>query len=212
MNSQSQKRPTRAQKSAAKRAQILRAAARLIGERGYDNVTVRDISAAASCSKTAIYDFFGSKEGLLSSLTNDIAVDLSQSLHAFHMSNVSVEDTLLRYAKLALTLILDDRHIAIVRATVGSAWTHPEIGPAYYEVGALTAQRALAQYFELHTAAGELSIEDPEWAAHEFQGLLFWERVVAQLVGARRSPDACEIDEQAQKAVEAFLRRYSVKR
>jgi AcrR family transcriptional regulator len=195
-------------KAAAKRALILGVAARLIAQRGFEDVTLEEICAAASCSKTAIYRFFGNKEGLLSALTNDIAVELSQTLHAFHLRDMSIEESLLRYARLALSLILNDRHIAVVRATIASAWKHDKIGPKYYEVGALTAQRALAQYFELHTKSGEVLVPDPQWAAHEFQGLLFWERMVAQLVGARQAPSEAEIEDQATKAVAAFLRRY----
>jgi AcrR family transcriptional regulator len=199
---------TKKEKATAKRKVILKVAADLITQRGYDNTGLKEICEKASCSKSAIYEYFNNKEGLLAALTEDIAVDLSQTLHSFHIQHLSVEETLLRYSKLALKLILDERHIAIVRATISAYWNHPELGPTYYQVGARTAQTALAQYFELHNKSGELEISDPDWAAHEFQGILFWERMMAQVVGAKRSPTEEEIEYQAHMTVDTFMRSY----
>lgn len=206
-----QQKKVKSEKAAAKRAVILAVTADLISERGYDATSLKDICEKASCSKSAIYEFFDNKEGLLAALTEDIAVDLSQTLQAFHMQHLSVEESLLRYSRMALKLILDDRHIAIVRATISCVWKYPDLGPTYYQVGAHTAQLALAQYFELHTISGELNVSDPEWTAREFQGILFWERMMAQIVGARTSPTDVEIEYHARMTVDTFMRSYSTK-
>ena len=194
--------------SEAKRAEILAAAADLIIERGYDGTNLDAICERAACSKTSIYHYFGNKEGLLTALTEDIALDLSQALHAFYLQHLSVDDALRRYARLALRQILDERHIAIVRATISAVWKYPQLGPAYYEVGALTAQSALAQYFETQTREGVLDIADATAAAKEFQGLLLWDRMLAQIVGARSRPEDAEIEAAADAAVATFLGRY----
>lgn len=194
----------------AKRTAILSAAADLIVERGYDGTNLDEICERATCSKTSIYHYFGNKEGVLSALTEEIAVDLSQALHAFHLQHVTVEEALRRYARLALRLILDEKHIAIVRAAISAAWKYPQIGRAYYEVGALTAQSALTQYFEAQTHAGALAISDWAGAAKEFQGSLLWDRMLAQIVGAHGRPVDAEIEAAADAAVEAFLKRYSL--
>ncbi len=191
-----------------KRAAILAAAADLIIERGYDGTNLDAICERAACSKSSIYVYFGNKEGLLAVLTEDIALGLSQALHAFHLQHLSVEDALQRYARLSLKLILNERHIAIVRATISTVWKHPQLGPAYYEVGTLTAQSALAQYFEVQSKIGVLDVPDPRWAAKEFQGMLLWDRMLAQIVGARSSPGEAEIEAQADAAVAVFLGHY----
>ena len=200
--------PTTAPKTDAKRARILDAATDLIIENGYDGTNLEQICERAACSKTSIYDLFGNKEGLLAALTEDIAVDLSRALHTFHMQHLSVEDTLRRYARMALSMILDERHIAIVRATISAVWKHPGLGPAYYEVGALTAQAALAQYFRTQTGLGVLAIAEPERAAREFQGMLLWDRMLAQVVGAKSTPTREEIEREADLAVDDFLARH----
>jgi len=203
--------PAMTARAAARRAGILAAAAELITEHGFEGTTLDAVCERAACSKTAIYELFGGKTGLLAALSEDIAVELSQALHAFHMQELSPRETLLRYSRLALAKILAGKHIAVVRATIAAASSDPAIGPAYYRVGALTAQAALAQYFREQTRAGALEVADPEWAAHELQGLLFWERMLAQIVGAAAPPGAEEIARHSEQAVEAFMQRYGVK-
>lgn len=193
-----------------KRNQIKAAATDLMVELGYENMSLDAICERASCSKSAIYEHFGNKQGLLAALTEDVALELSQSLHAFYLQELSVEDTLLLYAELALTRILNDKHIAVVRATISSLPHDPGIGPTYYRVGARTAQAALEQYFSAQVIAGTLVLGDPQWAAHEFQGLLFWERLVAQIVGAMQAPTEAEIKTHTRQVVDTFLRRYRV--
>ena len=192
-----------------KRSAILAAATDLIVERGYAGTSLDAIVERAACSKTAIYELFDSKEGLLSALTEDIALEISQALHAFQLQHLDVSQALLRYARLALQLILNERHIAIVRATFAAVWKHPQLGVAYYEVGLATAQVALARYFQEQHKAGTLSVADPAQAAKQFQGLLFMERLVAQTAGAIAAPSPVEIEAQADAAVSAFLAIYS---
>ncbi len=196
------------QKAVDKRALILDVAADLIIEQGYDGTNLDAICERAACSKSSIYEFFGNKEGLLAALTEDIAVELSRALHAFHLQHLSVEETLRRYARLALELMLTERHIAIVRAVISSVWKYPQLGPVYYEVGARTGQAALKQYIHAHVESGDLLVEDPAWAAEEFQAMLLWDRFLGQIVGAKSNPTRAEIEHHADRAVDAFLAQY----
>lgn len=211
INTQSKPRKTaKANKSLAKREAIKLAATVLMIELGYEDTSLEAICQRASCSKSAIYQYFGNKQGLLAALTEDVALEISQALHAFHLQELDIAEALLMYAKLALAKILNDKHVAVVRATISSLSQYPELGPTYYQVGAKTAQTALTQYFSAKKASSMLDVDDPEWAAHEFQGLLFWERLVAQVVGAQQAPNDSEIEEHAKKVVDTFLKRYRV--
>jgi TetR/AcrR family transcriptional repressor of mexJK operon len=204
------RKTAKSHKSLAKREAIKQAASELMIEVGYEDTNLEAICQRASCSKSAIYQYFGNKQGLLAALTEDVALEISQALHAFHLRELDVAEALLMYSKLALSKILNDKHIAVVRATISSLGRYPELGPTYYQVGAKTAQAALAQYFSAKKASNILDVDDPEWAAHEFQGLLFWERLVAQVVGAQQAPSEREIEEHAKKVVDTFLKRYRV--
>lgn len=199
----------RVAKSRQKREQIKLAAMDLILDLGYEAASLELICKRAGCSKTAIYEHFTNKEGLLAALTEDAALELSEALHAFHLQGLSVEETLLHYAELVLRRILEERHVAIVRSTIAALHKYPELGPTYYRVGGRTGKAGLTRYFAIQAAEGHLEISDPEWAADEFQGILFWERLLAQIVGARQAPDENEIKEHARRVVGSFLRRYN---
>lgn len=60
----------------ARRTEILRIAADLFAERGFANVTVDDIGAAAGVSGPALYHHFAGKEALL----GEMLIDISQYL------------------------------------------------------------------------------------------------------------------------------------
>ena len=55
----------------SKRAEILRSFTELVAERGYDEVSVRDVAEALEISKGTILHHFGSKEAILEQINND---------------------------------------------------------------------------------------------------------------------------------------------
>jgi AcrR family transcriptional regulator len=69
---------TREQAKAARRAELLAAAARLMGERGFAGVRLEDIGAAAGVSGPAMYRHFAGKQDVLSALL----VGISERLYA----------------------------------------------------------------------------------------------------------------------------------
>ncbi|AZG45272.1 TetR/AcrR family transcriptional regulator [Gordonia insulae] len=70
-------RTRRGQAKAARRAELLEAAARLMAERGFAAVTLEDIGRAVGVSGPAMYRHFSSKIDLL----DQMLVDISQRLH-----------------------------------------------------------------------------------------------------------------------------------
>jgi AcrR family transcriptional regulator len=60
--------PVRRRDSAATRAALLDAAAKLFAERGYDRTTVRDIAAEAGVNQALLFRYFGSKDALFASV------------------------------------------------------------------------------------------------------------------------------------------------
>jgi TetR/AcrR family transcriptional regulator, cholesterol catabolism regulator len=55
----------------SKRNEILRCFTELVAERGYDEVSVRDVAEALAISKGTILHHFGSKEAILEQINND---------------------------------------------------------------------------------------------------------------------------------------------
>lgn len=199
---------TRAERTAAKRRALLAAAADLIIERGYDDASLDAVVERARCSKSAVYELFGNKEGLLNALTEELIDELAAEFESFDAEGLDARSVLCKIGRLGLEQALNDRHIAIARATIAATWRHPDIGERYFEVHALRMRTRLARFLAERSAAGELVIDDYERAAREFQSLLFYERFVARVTGAAAAPSEAEIETLTRRAVDAFLALY----
>jgi AcrR family transcriptional regulator len=65
------RRRTQAERRADTRARLLAAARRTFAERGYHASSAERVSEQAGCTKGALYDHFGSKEGLFLALLDE---------------------------------------------------------------------------------------------------------------------------------------------
>lgn len=70
------------ERAKATRRALVRTAARLWGERGFDDVTVEEICSAAGVGRTTFYLHFASKEELLSGLAAGTAAGVEEALVA----------------------------------------------------------------------------------------------------------------------------------
>lgn len=82
------------------KAKIFQAAARLFAEKGYNGVSMREISESTGLSKPTIYYYFGSKEGIYSSL---VEVGLHHNLEQFQRiidTNIPVKQKIIEIVKI----------------------------------------------------------------------------------------------------------------
>ena len=190
------------------REKILLVAESLIIEKGYRSTSLDEVVEKAGCSKSAVYEYFGGKEGLLSALAVELVTTLSRELEVLSHTTDDVTDALKSYAVRAMTLILTERHMSIVRSVVAEVWHAPALGHSYYRLGPALAQERLADYLQRQADAGQLDIEDASQAAVHFYGLMLWDKWNAMVVGGRKSLSKAEIEEDAKLAVHAFMRLY----
>lgn len=61
---------------------ILAAASQLFAQRGFENVTIREIAKSVGCSHTTIYIYFKDKEALLHQLSMEPLTDLRRQMEA----------------------------------------------------------------------------------------------------------------------------------
>lgn len=190
------------------REKILSAAETLIIEQGYRGTSLDAVVEKAGCSKTAVYDYFGGKEGLLSALSVEVVGTLSSELDAISHSSEDISSTLEAYAAKAMGLILSERHMSIVRSLIAEVWHAPNLGHSYYRLGPRLAQERLAEYLEKQNEAGRLDTPDAAAAATHFFGLMLWDKWNAMVVGAKPALTRNEIGEEARIVVAAFMRLY----
>jgi AcrR family transcriptional regulator len=74
----------RSARRARTRAQLLDAAARVYGRRGFDGATLDEVAEEAGFTKGAVYDHFGSKENLLIALLDEhLAAQIAEQISLF---------------------------------------------------------------------------------------------------------------------------------
>lgn len=194
--------------SPGRREKILKAASELIVKNGYRGTSLDAVVERAGCSKSAIYEYFGSKEGLLAALTEDIVHELSLTLFRYSHSELDVEAALAGYAQKAMELVLDERHVSVIRVIVSEVWQFPKLGYSYYQLGPKAVQRQFADFLEITARSGSLDIDDPAEASRVFWAILLWDTLHGRLVGAVEPLAGDQIAVLARRAVDQFMRLY----
>ncbi len=199
-------------KKAETRAAILEAAKRLFREHGFDATRVRDIALAARVSDQTVFNYFPSKEALLSQLAIDWYAGTAAWLAAEREALEAVPDLerFLSSLRAALNWAQEDRDLLRLiapRALIVHATASP--GPETPQATALVQQfesnqRTLREIFESFQKAGLLRDDvDPDFIAESygalFQGVLInW--------AMRPEPSEEGLGDRVARALEVWFR------
>lgn len=92
------------------REHVLRAAAQLFAERGFDAVSVREIVQAAGVTKPALYYHFGSKEGLALAIMRDFMQAADRVREEAFREDGDIRNALVRHCNGMLALAAQRKH------------------------------------------------------------------------------------------------------
>lgn len=81
------------------KATIFRAAARLFAEKGYNGVSMREISELSRVTKPTIYYYFGNKEGIYKALIKEALTYHTEDLKKISKLNIPVKQKLVELMK-----------------------------------------------------------------------------------------------------------------
>lgn len=194
--------------SAGRREKILKAASELIVKKGYRGTSLDAVVERAGCSKSAIYEYFGSKDGMLAALSEDIVHELSLTLFRYSNSDLRLADALQDYARTAVELVLDERYVAVIRVIISEVWQSPKLGYTYYQLGPKAVQRQFADFLEIGARGGEIEIDDSADASRTFWAILMWDSLHGRLVGALDPPSKDRAEVLAKRTVEKFMQLF----
>ena len=190
-----------------RRRAMIEAAYSLFIERGYGSVSVDDIIRVSKGSKSSLYKFFGSKEGILKAVVESLADDMLREIHLEFPSGKTPREALNRIGMVLVDLALSENAINQHRHAVSHARVFPDVAKLWYESGPKRTFDGLADFLEKETAAGRLRIADPGRAALLFAGMIIFHENMRLLVGLPRSKKS-ELKEMVSEAVEVFLAAY----
>lgn len=150
----------RERRRAARKAQILKAAATVFSEKGYERATTREIADTADVSEGTLYNYFGSKRDLLLGLSQEFADETVKAITDVQAE--SVEDM--------MTQILASRFRHVQQRHMFTLILHearldPEIHQYVMEKSLSRIRREAEQRIQALIAAGILRPVNPAIAA-----------------------------------------------
>lgn len=191
-----------------RREVIMDAAWDLFLKKGYAAVSVDEIIGRSGGSKSTVYDFFGSKEGLFLELVSSVNEQILSKMKMPETSGQSTREALTLISHAIMSQILSEKAIEIYRLSVSESKRFPRIGKLFFEAGPGQTQRNVAEYIEKESAAGRLKVKNPRRAAEFLLGMLLINDHIAMSLGCVGLPSEARIGEVIEEAVDVFLAAY----
>jgi AcrR family transcriptional regulator len=147
-----EKKGLRERQKATRRARILEVARKKFQDAGYSNVTVEDIAADSEVSSVTVYNYFGSKAGLLLALVGKSDLILIRKLdECAKTEHQSLADAVLEYGGIlrehAMIYLQKPTWREVVSSSISEG--NREFGKTYRELDGVLIQKMQAMIVEL---------------------------------------------------------------
>jgi len=190
---------------AAKSEAILDAASEVLGERGLA-APMEEIARRAKVSKQTVYNHYGSKADLVRALVERRVARITAPLREAGAEQ-RPEETLKAYACTLLSVV-NNKNYALMRVTIQSAGAMPDLAREVFEAGPKHSRAQLAEFLELETRAGRMTVLNPLQAAEFFGGMVLGHRQTKALLNLAPDMTEDEIEASAAEAARIFMRAY----
>lgn len=191
----------------ARRELILDVAQEVFLEEGFANASMSTIAARLGGSKGTLYNYFKSKDELFVAYVERRCL-WQDELFASPPDDETPEQTLRRIGRAYLTRVLTDFNLRNFRLIASEAERWPEIGRTLYDSGPRRGAERVAELLVGMAQAGNLELDDPLDAAHQFLGLVQNRYFKARLLNAIPELSQKQIEDEAELASRTFLRAF----
>ena len=193
-------RPTREEAERRHRS-LLATAFRLFLEKGWDGVSVEEISRQSGVAKGFIYARYTDKGALFVEAIERLMADAIGTLHLADPLPDDVEQGLYAFGRKLLDLVLQPEALAFHRQFIADAGRFPELAKLFVERNRLLDK--IIEVLRTYADRGAIKLSDPRTMAEHFAILVVGiPRMLALLVG--REPPA-EEERRLRAAVRLFL-------
>ncbi|KHN54619.1 TetR/AcrR family transcriptional regulator [Pectobacterium fontis] len=160
----------------ARREAIVKTAAQLFQEMGYERATMNELAKRVGGSKATLYGYFSTKDELFTAVVREHAtMHLSEATAELMMDvleSVTLDAQLTRFGERILYVLTNDSSaMAIYRMVVAEAG-HSDIGSLFYESGPKENVDKLSELMAAAMARQELKPGSPRLRAVQFLSLL----------------------------------------
>lgn len=155
----------------AKRRAIVEAASRRFFDKGFAATSIEQVAADASVSKVTIYNHFGDKRALFAASVERECAKMAGYFNIEEMPEGSIRDRLMVIGEAMFEFLSRPEMIQFDRRIAAETEHEPAIGLAFLEAGPWRMKAAFSEFLAHESAAGELTIPDPQLAAEQFVSL-----------------------------------------
>jgi AcrR family transcriptional regulator len=189
----------------ARREAILEVAGEVFMREGFAAASMSEIAARLGGSKGTLYNYFRSKDELFTAYVQRHCIVQSMAMFDLASDELDIEQALTALGVAYLNFVLSDFAQINYRVIIAEAPRNPEIGRTFYETGPMNGARRLADLLAKAAARGDLKLDDPLRAAHQFIGLCQNRLMKARQCNYMPEPTAEETASEVAAAVETFL-------
>ena len=195
----------RRKRTAIKREKIVRSAAKLFLERGYESVSINEIIAVVGGSKETIYSNFGNKAKLFEAVVQQLCSDVTIRIDTRPIGTLEEQAT--RMARSFVSIVLTPQIISFHRLVTSIGREFPAAGRLFYQTGPETVYRIFSEWIALQQKNGLIRADkDARRLAVLLHDMLIGEQILSWLTAASGPKDrAKRIDQTVELAVSVFL-------
>lgn len=183
-----------------RKQEILNASLKLFGEKGFSRTTMDDIASAKGLTKAALYQYFNSKEEILSSIVQKSDV---RSL-LFNLDNQAAlgkgNSFIKEIGHEFLSMYSEPEKLNLLRIIICESSQFPELGQLIYKETIADAHHKVASYLEKINKSNGIN---SKFAAKTFLGMLLSFVVVDRLIN--NSSEEYSQEEIVTGVVDIFL-------
>jgi AcrR family transcriptional regulator len=195
-------------KTEAKRLAILKAAADVFREVGFERASMSEIRARIGGSKATLYNYFPSKEKLFFEVMYQAKeLELANITHTLDPDADDLREELLHFGQRLLGVLYSADAIAIRRLAIAES-RHSDIGKVVFEGTTVPIEKQVAEFLRKAMKRGVLRTADPKTAAIQLLSLLESELLQRVLLGVLSAVKPEALNSAARRAVETFLSGY----
>jgi TetR/AcrR family transcriptional repressor of mexJK operon len=193
-------RPTR-EEAERRHRNLLATAFRLFLEKGWDGVSVDEISRQSGVAKGFIYARYADKGALFVAAIERLVADAVDTLHLPEPPPDDIEAGLYGFGRKLLDLALQPEAVAFHRQFIAEAGRFPDLAKLF--VARNRARDLIIEVLQTYADRGAIELHDPKMMAEHFSILVVGiPRTLALLVG--REPPS-EEERRLRAAVRLFL-------
>jgi AcrR family transcriptional regulator len=155
-------------RSILKKRQILDGARQVFLLNGYAEASMDEIAVQAGVSKGTLYNHFDSKDDLFRSLIGAEAGRIIRELPSPDLEDPNSAAALRQIGIAILKVMEAPATVATLRLVIGALGRFPRLGEEFFTQTLGPTVERIAEYLDIHVAAGSIQIQDTHSAAEQF--------------------------------------------